>query len=153
MAKIKKKPFLKKKVDDVVVLVDPVPQPIPPAPLVKISPEPCGGVREENLNGIVIMWRGVTEHSVLTEFECKGYACKSVDLSGEFGGGTISILGGNCPGNPVYSPLEDSEGYELVALGKPQVQSVSPHTYFIKPERAGGKGMNITITMFLYNTK
>ncbi len=122
-------------------------------PVKKVVPSPIAaeGLSGYGLCGIIVKWEGITEHSVIEGFCVAGYENKSIQISGEMGGGSFDIVGKNDPCGKEEALLLDGDNEPLAAMGKKEIRSVSTHCYCLKPVRNGGAGMNADITMALYN--
>lgn len=107
-------------------------------------------LNRSSLRGTIVQWKGITEHSILGAFCVVDYEHKSIQISGNLGGGTFDIHGSNCPEYSSFSVLSDNKGDNLAALGN-KIKEISPHTYWVKPVRNGGSGMSVNITMILFN--
>ncbi len=123
------------------------------APIRKISPNPIGAdeLGIHGLIGMVVQWEGITEHTLPGDFCVAGFGNKSIHITGELGGGSFDFVGKNDPRGKEYSVLTDTDGDPLSAVSKRVIREVSSHCYCLKPVRNGGDGMNVNITMILYN--
>ncbi len=131
------------------------PEALPAVEVRLVKPNIIGGddISLYGLSGVVVQWKDVTEHTVLGSFCVAGFENKSVQITGQLGGGSFDLCGKNDPCGKEYSQLTDSAGEPLTAVGKGRMRSVSSHCYYFKPVRNGGKGMKVDITVILYNSK
>ena len=103
------------------------------------------------VRGKVIHWDNITEADTPAAYDVSGFVDKSVDINGTFGGGTFAIHGANHPTAPIYSVLTDPNDGDITAIAADKIKIVLQHTSLIKPIRTGGAGMDVDITMLLYN--
>jgi hypothetical protein len=104
------------------------------------------------IRGKIVHWDLITEADTPAAYEVSGFADKSIDINGTFGGGTIAIHGANHPTSAVYSVLTDPNDGDITLIGADKIKVALQHTSWIKPIRTGGAGMDVDITMLLYNS-
>lgn len=95
---------------------------------------------------MVCTWSGLANGDEGKEIQVVGYADRSIQVDGNFDGGTIEIKGSN--DGISYYTLTDPQGNNL-SFTTPKIEQVSEITRYIKPVASGGAAMNIKISMLL----
>lgn len=72
------------------------------------------------------------------------WADKSIQVSGTFGGATVTIEGSNDGTN--FTPLKDPSG-ALLAITAPSIRQVQEFTFYLRASSAGGTGTDVTVTL------
>ncbi len=87
-------------------------------------------------------WLNVTEGDTPQPVECPAVADKSVEISGTFGGGAVSLQGSN--GGSVYSALTDFDG-SAITLSAAGLKPVRENPRFLKPNTPSGVSVSLNI--------
>lgn len=81
------------------------------------------------------------------KIQSTGYADRSVQIHGTFGGGSIIIEGSNDGLN--FYTLTDPQGNDLI-INEAKIEQISEITRYIRPNVSGGSGgTSITITLLM----
>lgn len=104
-----------------------------------------------NNDGYVIQWGPIAQGDTpapLTEgSNVVGYADRSVQVSGTFGGGSVAIMGSNDGVN--FVPLNDPSSVSLVFTSA-KIKAVLEATRQIVPVLTGGDGTTaLTVSLFV----
>ncbi len=83
-----------------------------------------------------------------------GFADKSIQVEGTFGGGGTVALEGTNDGDPThYRPLTDPQGV-TVAMTSPGIKALTEAVIWVRPHVTGGDGSTqLTVTMFFRKTQ
>lgn len=92
-----------------------------------------------------IIWSGVTESDTCAPVAMSGYADKSIQVFGTFGGGSVALQGSNDSGT-TYAPLNDAGG-TVIAITSAKIKSVLENTEWMKPVISGGSSQSLSIAM------
>ena len=90
----------------------------------------------------VITWPGLTTGDTGRPLEMTGWADRSVQITGTFGGATLTIQGSN--NGSEWNTLTDPQGNEIV-LTSQKIEQIMEITRYIKPIVSGGSGTSINI--------
>jgi hypothetical protein len=90
----------------------------------------------------VITWTGLATGDTGQPLEMTGWADRSIQATGTFGGATVNIEGSNNGTN--WSLLTDPQGNNI-ALTSAKIEQVMEITRFIRPAVSGGSGVSINI--------
>lgn len=96
---------------------------------------------------VAITYVGLTENDVDIEpLELVEYADRSVQITGNFNGGSVTILGSN--DGDEYVQLTDPQGNPInISAGK--IEQLQELTRFVKPHPLTGTGMVVNATFVL----
>jgi hypothetical protein len=117
-----------------------------------IMPEVIKEYATGSIQGRLVEWSGITENDTCAAYEVIGFADKSIDINGSFGGGSFAIHGANRHENPVFSVISDADGNDITGVGVNRIRVLQQHTYWVKPVRTGGTSMDVDITLLIYNS-
>jgi len=90
----------------------------------------------------VITWQGLTTGDTGRPLEMTGWADRSIQITGTFGGATVNIEGSNNGTN--WSLLTDPQGNNI-ALTSAKIEQVMEITRYMRPSISGGSGASINI--------
>jgi hypothetical protein len=90
----------------------------------------------------IITWTGLTTGDTGRPLEMTGWADRSIQVTGTFGGATVNIEGSNNGTN--WSLLTDPQGNNI-ALTSAKIEQVMEITRYIRPSVSGGSGTSINI--------
>ena len=81
------------------------------------------------------------------------WADRSIDPTGDFGGGTLTIQGTNELGTPAASPptLSDPQGNPLTFVSR-RLETILETSVQIRPILAGGAGGTVTVRMLIMSS-
>lgn len=98
-----------------------------------------------------LVWANITNGDTPVPVSAYGgYADKSFQAEGTFGGTSVSIQGSNDGAN--YHPLNDPTGV-TIGLTQGGLKEVLEHTRYLVPALTGGAGSSITATLFVRKTQ
>lgn len=90
----------------------------------------------------VITWSGLTTGDTGRPLEMVGWADRSVQITGTFGGATLTLQGSN--NGSTWNTLTDPQGNEIV-LTSQKIEQIMEITRYIRPSVSGGSGASINI--------
>lgn len=105
---------------------------------------------DTGIDGWQVQWAGVGDTSTCAPVQYPGYADKTIQVEGTFGGGHVAINGSNDLVN--FEPLNDPTGTAISITAK-GIKQILEHTIQYQPALSGSTGANITITMFFRKTQ
>lgn len=94
----------------------------------------------------IVSWSNLAGTDSGTPVNIGEYYDRSVQISGTFGGATVTIEGSNDGVN--YLPLTDPQG-NAISKTTASIEQIMELTRFIRPVVTGGTGSNLTITMYV----
>jgi hypothetical protein len=96
----------------------------------------------------LITWAGVTEADTFQQYQLKEAVSEiSVHVSGTFGGGTVSIDGGNIAGEMIG--LTQIGGAADATATAADIFSILDRPLFIQPSHSGGTSAAVSIYMLV----
>lgn len=94
----------------------------------------------------IVQWENVTESDTPLKLETEGFADRTVQVSGTFGGETVTIQGSNDDVN--YINLTDHLGVDLAFSSGNGIALIAQSPRYIKPVVAGaGTSTDLDITL------
>lgn len=90
----------------------------------------------------IITWAGLTTGDTGRPLEMTGWADRSVQITGTFGGATLTLQGSN--NGSAWNTLTDPQGNEIV-LTSQKIEQIMEITRYIRPIVSGGSGTSINI--------
>jgi len=106
---------------------------------------------ELNGGAVLYKWEGLTEVDSGKPVQHSGSTDRTIQVGGSFGGGTVRFEGALDIETPVYLPLTDPQGNELL-FGAEKIEAVSEFTSLIRPIVTAGAGVSLTCLLLVRNT-
>lgn len=93
-----------------------------------------------------VTWETIAHGDTINAFDATNYVVESVQITGTFGGGTVSWTGSNDGTN--YVALNNLAG-STAATSSAALIGIQTQTQLVKPAIAGGTGGDVDVTAFL----
>jgi len=93
---------------------------------------------------VVFTWTPLTENDTAQVLDKGGSSDCSIQVSGDFNGGTWTLEGSNDGTN--YVTLKDLEGSDIT-LAAAGIVSIRENVRYLRPKTPSGTGMSLTITL------
>ena len=109
---------------------------------------------DNTVSGVrLITWSSMTSTNIDGyPFICAQFADKAVQVSGVFGGATVTLQGSNTAGgSEVWATLNDPQGNTLV-FSTAKVEQVLENTYKVRPLVSGGDGTTSLLVVLCVST-
>ena len=98
---------------------------------------------------VVVTWPALANGDTGTAIRYSEYADRSVQVSGAFGGGTLTMQGSNDPTSPTnWSPLTDTLENDIAKTGAAMEQILQASAW-IRPILSGGAAGSVDVKLFL----
>ncbi len=94
----------------------------------------------------VITWANMATGDTGDPYEQPGYSDRSVQITGTFGGSTVTFRGSN--NGSTYVTLNDPQG-TAISKTSADLEGVMELTRYVRPEVSGGAGVSVTVTLFV----
>lgn len=99
-----------------------------------------------------LFWEGLNEGNEDGKaISIPGAADRSVQLSGDFGGGTVVIQGSNEPTPTNWATLHDSAG-DALSFTAAGLEVIVENTLWIRPLASSGSSQNVDVTILAKST-
>jgi hypothetical protein len=105
---------------------------------------------DTGVDGWLFTWSNIGNADTPMPISFAGYADKSFQAEGTFGGTTVSFTGSNDSVN--FHNLRDPAA-TTIAMTSADLKEVLEHTLYMKPALTGGSGSSITATLFVRKTQ
>lgn len=107
-------------------------------------------IGDTGIDGWMLTWPNIGNADTPMPVSFAGYADKSFQVEGTFGGTSVAITGSNDGVN--FHPLTDPTGV-TIGLAAAGLKEVLEHTLYLAPALTGGSGSSITATLFVRKTQ
>lgn len=101
-------------------------------------------IKSNGERSFVISWENLTENDTAAPVELAPHADRSVQMTGSFGAGTVSLEGSN--DGVTYAVLEDLGG-SAISFSTASLQGVGPLTRYIRPSTPTGTSVDVDVTV------
>lgn len=106
---------------------------------------------DRDINAWQVQWSNIgNSDSPAPTSQFSGYAGKSFQAEGTFGGTTVQCQGSNDGTN--FHQLNDPS-MTAIGLSSGGIREVLEHTHYFQPALSGGSGSSITVTMLFVKTR
>lgn len=106
---------------------------------------------DKDVNGWQVTWSNIgNADTPAPTSQFSGYAGKSFQVEGTFGGATVQCQGSNDGTN--FHQLNDPS-MTAIGLTAGGIREVLEHTLYFQPALSGGSGSSITVTMYFTKTR
>lgn len=94
----------------------------------------------------IVTWTGLATGDTIGAFEMPGWADRSVQFGGTFGGATLTFTGSNDGTN--FIGLTDPQG-NAISKTAAAIEAVLELTRYVKPGISGGAGDSVNVTLLI----
>jgi len=99
-----------------------------------------------NMTAWVVSWPAMGNADQGSAIEMPECSEKSVQITGTFASATVTFKGSNDGTN--WTTLTDPQG-NAISKTAADLEAVSEHTRYVRPETTGGVGTSVTVTLFM----